>query len=166
MTTQKLITNCLGHRVEVTINIPCGCDKTYIDIPHTICDIFAEEVECGERRGTFSHVPDNEDDDLVDYNLSGSWRVIDIDYERICRVLAWKTWFGPNEALDKELFIRYYGKRMGQHYFEKWCGHQGDLIKMLAEFHTNHGNGQLFCDMVAEQMLKYEARHSAAKQIE
>lgn len=95
---------------------------------------------------------------------------MEIDYEKIGRVLAWDYNFAPNETLSEELFIRDFGGVMGRHYYEKWSlVYDHDLRRMLAYFGNNLREGQCFCDMVAEQVAKYEQRqkqerHDAASQ--
>lgn len=164
MPTQKLTTNFLGCKIEVTIETPSGCDKTYTSVPFSISDDFTERIECGSNQGTFTELPDDElDTEGIGYDLSGSWRIIVIDYEKICRVLSWEYNFSQTENLNEEIFVRYFGGVMGRHYYNKWKDvYRYNLHDMLVYFGDSRSEGQLFCDMLAEQMLKYEQRKSAS----
>lgn len=152
--------NFFGHKVEVTLNLPEECDNRYAFVPFSISDDFLQKIECGERYGTFENLPDDERSTIGEgFDLSGSWRIVAIDYEKISRVPAWDYNFASDEALTEELFIRYFGGAMGQHYYEKWSRvYDYDLRKMLAYFGDNLTEGQLFCNMIAEQVQKYEQR--------
>ena len=165
MPTQKLISNFIGNKVEVTIEIPSKCNKTYTSVPFSISDDFAEKIECGSNQGNFTDMPDDElSTGDQGYMLSGSWRVIVIDYEKICRVLSWEYNFSQSETLNEEIFVRYFGGVMGRHYYGKWKDlYQHNLHDMLVYFGDSRSEGQLFCDMLAEQMLKYEQRKSESR---
>lgn len=160
MKTQRLTTCFFGHKVEVTLAFSEERDKPYTFVSNSIADDFSERIECGERHGTFENLPDDElSKGGQGFALSGSWRVVEIDYEKICRVLAWDYNFALNEALSEELFIRYFGGVMERHYYEKWSRvYDHSLQRMLAYFGNNLREGQRFCDMVAEQVAKYEQR--------
>ncbi|BBL00433.1 hypothetical protein A3BBH6_06690 [Alistipes onderdonkii subsp. vulgaris] len=160
MKTQRLTTYFFGHKVEVTLKVPDERDKPYTSIPSSITNDFSEHIECGDRHGTFENLPDDELNKRgLGFALSGSWRIVEIDYEKISRVLAWDYNFAPDEALTEELFIRYFSGVMGRHYYEKWSlVYAHDLRRMLAYFGNDLREGQRFCDMVAEQVAKYEQR--------
>lgn len=90
MKTQRLTTYFFGHKVEVTLALSEGSDKHYVSVPFSISDDFVERIECGERSGKFISLPDDElSKDGQGFALSGSWRIVEIDYEKISRVLAW-----------------------------------------------------------------------------
>lgn len=165
MKAQKLTTYFFGHKVEVTLAFSEERDKPYTFVPNSIADDFSDKIECGQRHGTFENLADDElSKGGRGFALSGSWRIVEIDYEKICRVLAWDYNFAPDEALTEELFIRYFGGVMGRHYYEKWSLIYGyDLRLMLAYFGNNLREGQRFCDMVAEQVAKYEQRQKQEK---
>lgn len=158
--------NFFGHKVEVTLNLPEGCDKRYSTVPFSIRDDFSDRIEFGVHSGTFENLPDDERSTTGEgFDLSGSWRIIDFDYEKISRVLAWDYNFAPDEALSEELFIRHFGGVMGRHYYEKWSRiYDHDLRRMLAYFGYDLHEGQRFCDMIAEQVRKYEQRQKQEKQ--
>lgn len=162
MKTQRLTTHFFGHKVEVTLNLPDECDKRYKSVPFSISDDFSERIECGTRSGTFENLPDDELSTADEGSLlSGSWRIVEIDYEKIRRVLTWDYNFAPDEALAEELFIRHFGGNMGPHYYGKWAHvYDHDLRRMLAYFGNNLREGQRFCDMIAEQVQKYETRRN------
>jgi hypothetical protein len=63
------------------------------------------------------------------------------------------------ESLSEELFIRYYGRNFGAHFYSKWVHScKFNLLEMITYFGWDRENGQKFCDMVMEQVVKYEKR--------
>lgn len=77
----------------------------------------------------------------------------------MARISTWNYNYSHDERLSKELFTHYFGNRMGGHYYDKWistCEQQ--FMKMIAYFGVDSKEGQAFCDMVIEQMQKYEQR--------
>ncbi len=67
-------------------------------------------MECGERSGSFENLPDNELNSGADgHALSGHWRIIEIDYRKIVRILTWKDHCASHEALSEESFVRHFG---------------------------------------------------------
>ena len=165
MKIQRLTTHFFGYKVEVTLNLPEGCDKRYTSVPFSISDNFSQGIEGGSRSGKFENLPDDELCTIgKGFDLSGSWRIIEIDYEKISRVLSWDYNFAPAEALSEELFIRHFGGTMGRHYYEKWTlVYNHDLRQMMAYFGNNLREGQRFCDMIDEQVHKYEQRQKQEK---
>ena len=154
MNTQKLTTCFFGHRVEVTLVTADDSDKCYASVPNSVVDHFSERMECGERSGSFENLPDNElnsgADGLV---LSGHWRIIEIDYRKIVRILTWKGECASHEALSEESFVRYFGNAAGGRYYKKWENQfRFDLCRMLASFEGKDSDGQRFCDMIAEEV--------------
>ena len=100
MKTQRLTTYFFGHKVEVTLALSEEHDKPYVSVPRSVMDNFSERIECGQRHGTFENLPDDKQNtDGVGFFLSGSWRIVEIYYEKISRVLAWDYNFAPYEAL-------------------------------------------------------------------
>lgn len=162
METQRLTTEFWGHKVEVTLNLPEGCDKRYSSVPFSILDDFSERIEGGTRNGLFENLPDDElETEGKGFFLSGSWHIVEIDYQKISRVLLWEYNFVQDEALSEDLFVRYFGGVMGRHYYEKWSRvYDHDLRLMLAYFGYNIHEGQRFCDMIDEQVRRYEERTS------
>ena len=89
MNTQKLTTSFFGHKVEVTLVTADDGDKCYASIPNSVVDLFSERMECGEREGSFENLPDDELNSGADgHALSGHWRIIEIDYRKIVRILT------------------------------------------------------------------------------
>ena len=132
MSTQKLTTSFFGQRVEVTLVTADDGDKCYASIPNSVVDHF-----------------------------SGHWRIVEIDYRKIVRILTWKGECASHEALTEESFVRHFGNAAGDRYYKKWKGRfRFDLCRMLACFEGNDSDGQRFCDMIAEEVRKYEQRRS------
>ena len=83
----------------------------------------------------------------------------DTYYNTLARMVMWFNNFGEGEGLDRELFHKTYGSRMGDHYYTKWVStYQRDLLKMVGYFGLNSADGEKFIAMVESQMLKYERK--------
>lgn len=118
MNTQKLTTSFFGHKVEVTLVTADDDDKCYASIPNSVVDLFSERMECGEREGSFENLPDDELNSGADgHALSGHWRIIEIDYRKIVRILTWKGECASHEALTEESFVRHFGNAAGGRYY-------------------------------------------------
>lgn len=82
-----------------------------------------------------------------------------IEFNIMTRISSWNCNYGTNERLTKELFITYFGNRIGGHYFDKWIAPcEQKFMNMINYMGLNSKDGQTFCDMVNLQMLKYERR--------
>lgn len=82
-----------------------------------------------------------------------------INYSLLIRISMWNYNYSQEERLSKELFAKYFGNRMGEHYYDKWISTcEQRFMKMIAYFGQDSKEGQTFCDMVAEQIQKYEQR--------
>lgn len=82
-----------------------------------------------------------------------------INHNILSRVALWNNNFSQFESLTKELFQEHFGNRMGEHYFNKWFyTYEQNFMQMIAYYGANSTDGQRFCDMVAEQMQRYEER--------
>lgn len=154
MRTQKFISPCDGHRVEVIINIPDDCDKTYDTVPDPVADNFCQDIEMEERSGTFQDVPD--DFFGEEYKLSGSWRILEPDYELIYRIIRWWTNHYNISDFNRNLFIQHFGEISGNDYYDQWIGCGEDLMKMFGRFVGNREDGQTFCNMIMEQVERSE----------
>lgn len=157
---KRLKTTYIGYPIEVILDPLPGCNVPDNTIPNSVMDLFCEQIEEGTLSGTFTDMPD---DELKfkrgpGHNRSGSWRVIQLSYEKISRILSWEHNFSQDECLSEELFIRYYGQHLGRHYYNKWLFYDQKLHDMLAYFSPFSSEGQLFCDMVMEQVHKFEKR--------
>jgi hypothetical protein len=82
----------------------------------------------------------------------------ELKHELIWRIVLWEYNRDMDETLTEELFIRYFGKCDGSHFYSKWKYYDYSFMKMTGYFGISAGNGQKFCDMVMEQVIKYEQR--------
>jgi len=76
------------------------------------------------------------------------------------RIVLWEYNRSMDETLTEELFCRYYGTCFGSHFYSKWRYYDCNFMKMVGYFGNSRENGQIFCDMVYEQMSKYEQRQN------
>jgi hypothetical protein len=81
-----------------------------------------------------------------------------ISHTLMWRIVLWEYNRNMDETLTEELFIRYFGQCDGSHFYSKWKYYDCNFMKMAGYFGSSTGNGQKFCDMVLEQMIKYEQR--------
>jgi hypothetical protein len=81
-----------------------------------------------------------------------------ISHELLWRIVLWEYNRGMDESLTEDLFIRRFGKCDGSHFYSKWKHYDYSFMKMIGYFGSSRDNGQKFCDMVAEQINKYEQR--------
>ena len=165
----KGLIECANHLAQVfytTGEFPKPCEIVRYKDPWRCAERDSlseqEQLQSGECNGTFVSLPN---DKLcatgVEHANSESLGIVEIDYEKIRRVLSWDYNFAQDKALSEKLFIRYFGGVMGRHYYEKWARiYDHDLRLMLAYFGNNLREGQRFCDMIAEQVRKYEQRQS------
>lgn len=165
MKNHNLYMTCLGHNVEVSLDLPENCRKTYDHIPCTVVNEFLEAVECGVRKGTFANVPDDEMSTIGEgYSLSGSWRIVSFDYGILSRVMMWWNNDYCAEEFDRELFIRYFGQEAGCEYHDRWVNQcKENLLDMFGTFVSDYEAGQLFCNMIMEQVEQYENNESQTK---
>lgn len=91
---------------------------------------------------------------------AGTWQVIP-DYRQFLRIFRWWYNYGLAEALTLQSFEETFGKRMGGHYWEKWCLYERSIAKMIGYFGTNITEGQKFLDMVMDAVARYEQREKA-----
>jgi hypothetical protein len=81
-----------------------------------------------------------------------------ISHTLMWRIVLWEHNRDMNETLTEEVFIRHFGKCDGSHFYSKWKYYDCNFMKMVGYFGISTTNGQKFCDMVMEQMKKYEQR--------
>jgi hypothetical protein len=81
-----------------------------------------------------------------------------LNHQLMWRIVLWEYNRYAEEALTEELFIRYYGKCDGSHFYSKWKYYDCHFMKLIGYFGSSTENGQKFCDMVMEQVIKYEQR--------
>ena len=165
MATQKFTTNCMGHKVEIVLKSPASSKKVYESVPFTIADYFAEQIEIGVKAGSFKDFADEEMDVGGDGNLlSGSWNVVELDFELFVRIHTWLEHTGAEKALPAALFTRQFGKRKGYQFFKQWTDNDCDLLKMLVSFKSQPLDGQQFCTMVLAQVEELEQREQEFSQ--
>jgi hypothetical protein len=71
----------------------------------------------------------------------------------------WKYNCCIEESLTEEVFIEYFGGNDGRHFYSKWkYTLKFDFMGMIGYFRSNGNDGQIFCNMVMEQINKYEDR--------
>lgn len=155
---QVLTMTYYGHEIDVTLTPDPYCKLEFV--PDSVKEVIFELLESDNTTGEFT---DDEAEDYVDdetyCTFSGSWRIIQLNHNFMLRVARWVRNYGPDEGLTKELFGETYGSVMGDHYLTKWENvYPHNIIAMIAYFGNDTKEGQLFCDMIYKQMLRYENR--------
>lgn len=113
---------------------------------------------CGEFEAVSYRLFSQHDCEPLQY--VGTWRVIP-DYRQFMRIHRWWYNYGLSEALTLQSFEETYGKRMGGHYWEKWCLYERSIAKMIGYFGPNMREGQKFLDLVMDAVARYEQREKA-----
>jgi hypothetical protein len=93
------------------------------------------------------------------------WKLIimneqtELNHCLLCRIARWQYNRYSEESLTQEVFIKYFGGNFGTHFYSKWVDtYKFNLLEMAAYFGHDIENGQKFCDMLMEQIIKYEKR--------
>ena len=139
----------LQHQIEVTITESEEKEPEFI--PDSVKNIIMNQL---------SDVPEGQFESEETGGYSGTWRIIKpLDYKMLLRVVMWKYNCCIDESLTEELFIKYFGGCDGRHFYSKWrYTIKFDFMEMIGYFRSNGNKGQIFCNMVMEQINKYENR--------
>lgn len=160
-----------GHLIEITLDEVklewCEPDAGELDwsvsTPDNIRNIIIRELENYNMASSFSH-EDTKDDIIFDFyqmgvSFRGSWRILELDFRFMEKIVLWNYNNYQEEMLSKELFEKYFGSHDGSHFFEKWeYSFKRNLIEMITYFRGEPQNGQKFCNMLMEQVQKYQTR--------
>lgn len=154
-----------GHLIEVTFTsvIPGNTlqqipDSVYDNIMEALKENVVEGIFTEEETGDNLYIPGegDRDDDEVYTVYAGSWRVIEMDFNLISRLVMWWNNGYSEKLFTYDLFIRHFGEKAGPEYYVKWLDRKEDLIDMFSCFVSEHEDGQIFCNMIMEQVRQYE----------
>lgn len=155
----RIIDELYSHRVEIQYESSLPESKKE-EIPSPLMDRIINELAEGNHSGVITPENCNEsygEDKHIHY--TGSWRIIQPNFELLLRLIMWRNNYFQNESLTKDLFIQYFGINNGNHYYGKWAHEfEGNILKMICYFKTSHGHGRIFCDMMLKQVEEYEKR--------
>lgn len=157
----------LGHDISLTIT---SATSTTAEEWLNACTIDPAELGsiefdlclhrlCGEFEAVSHRLASSHDREPLQY--AGMWQVIP-DYRQFLRIFQWWYNYGLTEALTRQSFEETYGKRMGAHYYDKWCLYERSISRMVGYFGTNVTDGQRFLDMLMEAVSSYERREPAS----
>ena len=95
---KRLKTTYIGYPIEVILDPLPGCNVPDNTIPNSVMGLFCEQIEKGNTLRTFTDMPD---DELKfkrgsGHNRSGSWRVIQLSYERSAAYSRWEHNFSQD----------------------------------------------------------------------
>lgn len=162
---QNLTGYIYGHLIQVTLTsvIP---ENKLSQIPDSVYDWIVDHLELNCIEGTFTeeqtgdtiYIPseDNKYRTEVYTVVAGSWRIIQLDYTIICRLIMWWNNHYKQEDLALEYFITYFGAEMGTHYYTQWVACKHNLIDMLGMFTHKQEDGQIFCNMLMEYIQQFK----------
>lgn len=158
-----------GHKIVIIFDSVCIADIVYNEalgyVPNNVWDAINNSLSEMNLSGTFDvgEYIDSQSNDQIHYN--GSWRVIQsAEYDFLARMVLWFNNYGDSEGLYRELFDKYFGTRMGEHFYSKWHStYSRDILKMIGYFGLNSSDGKIFMEMIKEQMAKYEERSNNRK---
>lgn len=169
---QILIEDYYGRRIEVTLD--SVLPETKIDfIPDSVKEAIFSDITDDSDNGEFTHDQTGNhlyvDNQPIYTSFAGSWRTLPLDFNLLCRIGAWHYSYNQEEALTNELFVQHYDKVMGDHYYSKWVHtYKCDIMQMIGYFADSPKEGQRFCDMIMQQVKRYETRkleYKKSKQI-
>lgn len=166
MPPQVLTDTYCGHQIEVTFtSVVPYCKLT--QIPDDVYDYLNEDLKGNVTSGVF---PDKEkgggeigDEVYPDTGsngiyatFEGSWRVVELPYNLMSRILMWwNNGYTPG-SFSRELFVRNFGEEAGTEYHARWLERKENLLDMFGCFVSDQEAGQKFCDMVMAQVEQYE----------
>lgn len=174
-TKQILTDTYCGHVIEVTFTsvIP---ENTLTQIPESVYECILEQLQEDNVEGDFTEEETGdsiyirkgeEDDDGKDIYtvVAGSWQIIPLDYNIISSIANWEYNYSSKEALTEELFKQYFGNLQGKHFYEKWIyTAKKNVLSMIHYFKESPDKGQIFCNMLMQQVKQYQIRQYGTKQ--
>lgn len=84
---------------------------------------------------------------------------MEIDQNFMARIVLYFYNYSESEQLTNEDFNEAYGSVMGNHYWSKWSNlYHRDFFKMIGYFGYKSDDGQIFCNLVAKMIERYEER--------
>lgn len=159
MAPQIITEQYYGHTLEVTINETNPPELKVEFVPDSVHEHVFRLLETDDKAGDFTHDETKEIFIKQEVSYSGSWRIIELDYNILIRLVMWNANRYPEESITKQLFIEYFGDNYGTHFYGKWTGEcNHDILKMIGYFRSNHNHGQIFCNMLFNLITKYEKR--------
>lgn len=151
----------LEIKINVTPYVPFETPPLII-IDQIEQDIILENDKFGE--GSVSDVICL-DDDKLDVYLDYKWRLLELDYNVIGNLALWEYNQNSEEGLSLMLFQQYFGKNMGKHLYYKWLyPAQKNIFWMMRYFKFEPDQGQIFCNMLMQQVKLYKKRQHGTKQ--
>lgn len=157
---QTIAETYYGHKLVVTFDrVTPYCKITSLpdSVKEIIFDTLAEDSLCGSF--TEEETGDTMDDEYCAF--SGSWSIVELDYELLFRIGSWNYNRHQDESLTQELFEENFGKVQGAHYYSKWIDYyKQHLINMVGYLSSNPVEAQTFCNMVIQKIKQYEQRKS------
>jgi len=132
-------------------------------IPDEVKEGIFQLIQDNVMEGSFSHedskMPFKKGEDTIWISFNATWRIIELNHNLMWRIILWQSNHYTNEGLTEELFIKFFGKPDGCHFYKKWMfTYKRNLMDMFGYFGMEYDKGQKFCDMLMQQVLKYELR--------
>lgn len=93
--------------------------------------------------------------------FAGKWRTIKLGHNILHRLAMWIFQVYPEDMkLTEADFIKWFGEFDGKNLFKRWTNYyKCDFMRMITHFGPSGEKGQIFCDMVMEQINKYETKN-------
>lgn len=155
------IVSYYGHNIEITLT-SVAPEREITEIPDPVQDWVINAICEDYRSGEFT--PD-ECKQIVEGNMythyAGTWRILELNFGVMENVILWINNHYPDESLTEELFVKYFGICDGKHFYGKWeKTFNKNFLDMINYFRNSGNKGQLFCNMVLEQINKYKIREN------
>ncbi|WP_195594667.1 hypothetical protein [Bacteroides fragilis] len=171
--SQNLTGHIYSHLIQVTLTsvIP---ENKLTKIPDSVYDWIVDHLELNCVEGEFTeeqtgdniYFPSEENKHGTDVYtvVAGSWRIIQLEYNTIYPLIMWWNNHYTSEDLNLEHFITFFGKEMGTLYYAKWIGCKHNLIDAFGIFTGKQEDGQIFCNMLMQQVEQYQKKQHGEKQ--
>lgn len=145
--THVLIEKYIGHQLEVSF-YQTPNDKNLKFIPDDVKEIILDQLSDKEQ-GEFGN---------SNTGFEGTWRIIKLSHSLLHRVsMLMYNFYQHSLELKETDFIKWFGEFDGTNLFERWVNYyKCDFLRMVTHFGPSGYKGQIFCDMVMDQLIKYE----------
>lgn len=162
---QTIIHNHRGWLLELKIDV-----TPYVPIetpPIAITDQIEQDILLENARYGNDSVSDvfpfDDGDQYV--QLDYEWRLLELDYNIISNIALWEYNQNSEEGLSLMLFQQYFGENIGKHLYHKWLyPAQKNIFWMMRYFKSEPDKGQIFCNMLMQQIKLYEKQQYGTKQ--
>lgn len=145
---QTLTEGYYGHIIRAEFNTTPNKEKLEF-IPDSVKEVIFSAMTDNSSDGEFTEEETN--------GYSGTWRIQPLAFSVMKRISTWSYHIPQtNKGLTLESFQNAYGAVAGEHFYHKWHELQFYFFSMISYFGHEVDNGQIFCNMIMEQVEEFE----------